>query len=147
MFDERRYDSETACSTIIYTVVYTVLDFLSLVILRSKIWQNGPVYGDFMIIKVYCSQSEKQEIEKGALEAGYSSTSRYLKDKAFADYHSRAMFVELVSCMVRLAETDKLPSTIRDDLFEIAQAVLDGQSVEESRALIAEVCSLATKSD
>lgn len=100
-----------------------------------------------MIIKVYCSQSEKQSIENKAVKAGYRSTSKYIKDKAFADNHSKATFVELISCMARLAEAGKLPSTVGEDLFEIAQAVLDGQSVQEGRARIVEVCSLATQSD
>jgi len=47
-----------------------------------------------MIVKVYCPESEKSQIEKKAQAAG-CSTSKYLKRQAFADLHSRAMFVEL----------------------------------------------------
>jgi len=100
-----------------------------------------------MFIKTYCSPSEKKKIESEAVNAGYSSTSAYLKDKAFSDNINKATLVELVSCMVKLIEAKELPTTTKDDLFEIAQAVLDGQSVSEGRKRISEVCSLASQSN
>ncbi|PZO20393.1 MAG: hypothetical protein DCF25_06720 [Leptolyngbya foveolarum] len=92
-----------------------------------------------MIIKVYCSESEKSQIEKKALAAGFS-TSKYLKRQAFADLHSRAMFVEMVSNMVGLIETDRLSPSVGDRLFKIAQDVLDGASLEDGRERVAQVC-------
>lgn len=92
-----------------------------------------------MEISVYCSESEKNQIEKRAKAAG-CSISKYLKKQALADTHSRAMFVELVSCMVSLIETDRLSSLVGDRLFEIAQDILDGASLEDCQERIAQVC-------
>ena len=92
-----------------------------------------------MTIKVYCSQSEKIQIGKKAAASG-CSVSKYLKKQALADIHNRAMFVELVSCMVSLIETNRLSPSTGDRLFEIAQDVLDGASLEESRERLAQVC-------
>lgn len=92
-----------------------------------------------MVVKVYCSESEKNQIEKRAKAAG-CSVSKYLKKQAFADIHSKAVFVELVSCMVSLVETDRLSPSVSDRLFEIAQDVLDGASLEDGRERIAQVC-------
>lgn len=92
-----------------------------------------------MVISVYCSESEKNQIEKKAKAAG-CSISKYLKKQAFADLHSRAMFVELVSNMVSLIETDRLSPSVSDRLFEIAQDVLDGASLEDGRERVAQVC-------
>lgn len=99
-----------------------------------------------MFIKVYCSKSEKNQIEKKAKAAG-CSTSKYLKNQAFADIYSRAMFVELVSCMVSLIETDRLAPTVSDRLFEIAQDVLNGESLEESREHMSKVCKFENQSN
>ena len=98
-----------------------------------------------MTIKVYCSPSEKIQIEKKAAANG-CSVSKYLKKQALADVHSRAMFVELVSCMVSLIETDRLLPSVSDRLFEIAQDVLDGAPLEESRERLAQVCKFENQS-
>lgn len=92
-----------------------------------------------MEISVYCSESEKNQIDSKAKAAGCSA-SKYLKRQAFVDIHSRAMFVELVSCMVSLVEADRPSSSVSDRLFEIAQDVLDGASLEDGRERIAQVC-------
>lgn len=92
-----------------------------------------------MEISVYCSESEKNQIEKKAQAAGYS-ISKYLKRQAFADLHSRAMFVELISCMVSLIERDRLSPSVSNRLFEIAQDVLNGASLGDSRERMAELC-------
>lgn len=92
-----------------------------------------------MVIKVYCSESEKRQIEKRA-KAARCSASKYLKKQALSDVHSRAMFVELVSCMVSLIETDRRSPSVSDRLFEIAQDVLDGASLEDSRERLSQVC-------
>ena len=99
-----------------------------------------------MIVKVYCSESEKIQIEKRAKAAGCSA-SKYLKKQALADIHSRAMFVELVSCMVSLVETNRLLPSISDRLFEIAQDVLDGASLEDSRERISQICKFENQSN
>jgi rubrerythrin len=98
-----------------------------------------------MFIKVYCSDSEKKQIEKSASDAGFSSVSKYLREKAFAEEHHRATLVELISHMVRLVEAESLPAEISDELFGIAQDVLDGQPISKSREKIAEVCSFETQ--
>lgn len=98
-----------------------------------------------MVVKVYCSESEKNQIAKKAKAAG-CSTSQYLKKQAFADIHSRAMFVELVSCMVALIETDRLSPSVSDRLFEIAQDVLDGASLDDSRERLSQVCKFDNQS-
>lgn len=98
-----------------------------------------------MFIKLYCSESEKSQIEKDAKNAGYSSTSKYLRNRAFADDHGRATLVELLACMVKLVEAEDVDQRISDELFSIAQAVLDGQSISKSREKIAEVCSFESK--
>jgi len=98
-----------------------------------------------MVIKVYCSESEKNQIEKNAKAAG-CSVSKYLKKQAFTDIHSRAMFVELISCMVSLIETDRLSSSVGDRLFEIAQDVLDGAPLNDSRERLSQVCKFDNQS-
>jgi rubrerythrin len=101
----------------------------------------------FMFIKVYCSDSEKKQIEKSASDAGFTSVSKYLREKAFAEEHHRATLVELISHMVKLVEAELLPPEMSDKLFAIAQDVLDGKPISKSREKIAEVCSFETKGD
>lgn len=98
-----------------------------------------------MVIKVYCSEQEKRQIESKA-KANGCSVSKFLKQQAFLDIHSRAMFVELMSCMVSLIETDRLSPTVSDKLFDIAQRALDGEPIENCREAVAQVCKFENQS-
>lgn len=93
-----------------------------------------------MFIKVYVSPEEKSQIEKSAKHDGATSVSKYLKAKAFAEEHHRATLVELISCMIKLIEAETVSPGVSDELFEIAQEVLNGQSILKCREAIAEVC-------
>ena len=98
-----------------------------------------------MFIKLYCSEDEKAQIERNAKDAGYGSTSKYLKSRAFAEEHQRATVVELISCMIKLVEAKEVNANIPDELFEVAQEVLNGQSILKCRERIAEVCERESK--
>lgn len=100
-----------------------------------------------MFIKVYISKEEKEQIEKSAKASGASSLSGYIKAKAFADDHQRATLVECVSCMIRLVEANEVSASVSENLLAVAQKILDGQPIPESRAKIAEICSLADQSN
>lgn len=95
-----------------------------------------------MFVKVYVSPEEKAQIERDAQKNGASSTSKYLKGKAFADSYNRAAIVELIGCIVRLGEADSISSNVSNQLWKIAQDVLDGAPIEDCRKRITEVCQL-----
>ena len=95
-----------------------------------------------MIIKVYCSEEDKETIQKNA-EAVQLNSSKYLRLKGLSNLYERAAFVELISCMVRLLDTDTIQNSVRDDLLRVAQNILEGGSINEARARIVEVCNYA----
>ena len=97
-----------------------------------------------MIIKVYCSKEDKETIQKNAAAVQLNS-SKYLRLKGLSNLYERAAFVELISCMVRLLDADTVQGSVRDDLFKVAQDILDGGSINEARARIVEVCSHANQ--
>lgn len=90
-------------------------------------------------IKVYCNDEEKQHIQTIAEAKGLTS-SKYLLQvglrRGQIDLPERALLAQLVSCMVKLIEAE----TARNDLLAIAQDVLEGSSIKEARAQIAEIC-------
>lgn len=93
-----------------------------------------------MFVKVYVSPEEKAQIERDARRSGAASTSKYLRRRVFADSHQRAAIVELIGHIVRLGEADTISSNTSKQLWKIAQDILDGAPIEESRERIAEVC-------
>lgn len=95
-----------------------------------------------MFVKVYVSPEEKAQIKKDAEKSGASSTSKYLKSKAFAEVYNRAAIVELIGYIVKMGMAEAISSSTAEQLWQIAQAILDGASIEECRASIAEVCQL-----
>ena len=95
-----------------------------------------------MFVKVYVSPEEKAQIETDAQKNGASSTSKYLKRKAFSDSYNRAAIVELIGYIVRLGEAESINPDVSEQLWKIAQDILDGASIEDCRRRIAEVCQL-----
>ena len=67
--------------------------------------------------------------------------SKYLLRQGGSDLAERARFAWLVSSLVRLGNV----AAVREDLLEIAQAVLDGEAILEAQVRVAEVCKDADK--
>ena len=92
-------------------------------------------------IKVYCTDSEKTAIQTRAKAAGYDKLSPYIRDAAL-DESSRMMLAELIGYMVQLIDGDSRHeehADMKGELLAIAQLLLDGQTVEQARADVAEV--------
>lgn len=99
-------------------------------------WQNGTT----MFIKVYVSPEEKAHIQAKAKITGAKSASQYLKKKALADSQCDAAITELIHYLIQLGKAQPISPTTTRELWQIAQAVLDGLPTDEATKLIAEVC-------
>ena len=103
-------------------------------------WQVGLL---METIKVYCNADEKKRIMEIATASGQKASKYLLQEglrKGLGDLPVRAMLTELIGYMVRLLDAGTLADTVQEDLFGIAQNVLEGGSIDVARAQIAEVC-------
>lgn len=94
------------------------------------------------LIKIYCSENDKKTITQNARVEG-RSVSQYLRDRGLSDLPERATLVELTSCMIQLIEASCTSESVKEKLNAIAQGVLEGSSIADARAQIAEVCNHA----